>query len=36
LPEVEDWNRFEAARKALMPNLSRSEPAERFHVKSVA
>jgi short-subunit dehydrogenase len=36
LPDVEDWNRFEAARKALMPNLSRSQPAERFQVKSVA
>lgn len=36
LPDVEDWNRFEAARQALMPNLSRSQPAERFQVKSAA
>ena len=30
LPNVADWNAFEAARQALMPNLSRSKPAERF------
>jgi short-subunit dehydrogenase len=32
LPEIADWNTFEAARKALMPNLSRSKPATRFNV----
>jgi uncharacterized protein len=32
LPNVADWNAFEAARQALMPNLSRSKPAERFSV----
>jgi short-subunit dehydrogenase len=33
LPDVEDWNRFEAARKALMPNLAHAQPAKRFNVK---
>ncbi|WP_454733496.1 MULTISPECIES: SDR family NAD(P)-dependent oxidoreductase [Cupriavidus] len=30
LPEAADWQAFEAARAALGPNLSRSEPAARF------
>lgn len=30
LPDAGDWQRFEDARQALFPNLSRSEPAERF------
>ena len=30
LPEVADWDRFEQARQALKPNLSRSEPAARY------
>jgi hypothetical protein len=33
LPDAADWNSFEAARRALMPNLSRSQPAARFHVE---
>jgi uncharacterized protein len=33
LPDVADWNKLEAARQALKPNLSRSKPAERFNVK---
>jgi hypothetical protein len=32
LPELEDWNRFEAARNALKPNLSRVKPAARYGV----
>lgn len=36
LPEVADWNTFEAARQALMPNLSRNEPAARFGVRGRA
>lgn len=32
LPEVADWNSFEAARAALGPNLSRSKPATRFGI----
>ncbi|MFC0399788.1 SDR family NAD(P)-dependent oxidoreductase [Paraburkholderia rhizosphaerae] len=36
LPDVADWNRFESARQALMPNLSRSTPAARFHVTEAA
>jgi short-subunit dehydrogenase len=32
LPDVADWNAFEAARRALGPNLSRAEPAERYRV----
>jgi short-subunit dehydrogenase len=30
LPDVSDWERFDAARKALGPNLSHSKPAARF------
>ncbi len=30
LPDVEDWQRFDAARRALGPNLSRSVPAARY------
>ncbi|WP_423198580.1 MULTISPECIES: SDR family NAD(P)-dependent oxidoreductase [unclassified Cupriavidus] len=32
LPDVADWQAFEAARAALGPNLSRSQPAARFGV----
>ncbi|HEY1999100.1 SDR family oxidoreductase [Paraburkholderia sp.] len=32
LPDAADWNAFEAARAALGPNLSRSQPAARFGV----
>lgn len=30
LPDVEDWTRFDVARQALGPNLSRSVPAARY------
>lgn len=30
LPDVADWNAFEAARLALKPNLSRTKPAARY------
>jgi short-subunit dehydrogenase len=30
LPEVADWEAFEAARKRMVPGLSRSEPAARY------
>jgi uncharacterized protein len=30
LPEAADWDRYEAARQALRPNLSRAEPAARY------
>ncbi len=30
LPDVEDWQRFDAARQTLGPNLSRSVPAARY------
>src|SRR5262249_44932286 len=30
LPEVEQWNAYEGARQALLPNLSRSAPAGRY------
>jgi len=33
LPNLADWNAYEAARQALMPNLSRAEPAARFGVR---
>jgi short-subunit dehydrogenase len=32
LPDVADWDRFEAARRALAPNLSHAEPAARYVV----
>jgi short-subunit dehydrogenase len=34
LPNAADWDAFEAAREALLPNLSRSTPAERYQVKA--
>jgi short-subunit dehydrogenase len=30
LPNIADWNAFESARQALMPNLSKSKPAARY------
>ena len=30
LPDVADWKKYEAARKALGPNLSRQIPAARY------
>jgi len=30
LPDVRDWESFEAARRALGPNLSLSQPAARY------
>jgi short-subunit dehydrogenase len=30
LPDVAQWESYEAARQALMPNLSRAEPAARY------
>jgi hypothetical protein len=32
LPDMADWQAFEAARGALMPNLSRDKPAPRYEV----
>jgi hypothetical protein len=32
LPNIEDWNAFEAARTALGPNLSHAKPATRYRV----
>jgi hypothetical protein len=34
LPDAADWERYEAARKALGPNLSRQKPAARYGVQS--
>jgi len=34
LPNAADWEAFEAAREALLPNLSRATPAERYQVKA--
>src|SRR6201994_388381 len=34
LPNIADWERFEAARKALAPNLSRRKPAARYAIQS--
>lgn len=36
LPDIADWNAFEAARRALGPNLSATRPAARYHVPSHA
>ena len=33
LPDIADWEKFEAARKALGPNLSREKPAARYGVQ---
>ena len=33
LPEVADWQAYEGARQALMPNLSRNRPASRYQGK---
>jgi short-subunit dehydrogenase len=30
LPDIADWQAFEAARLNLMPNLSRDRPADRY------
>ena len=35
LPDVADWQAFEAARLKLLPNLSRNVPAARYGVKAV-
>lgn len=32
LPDVADWNAYEAARQALRPNLSRATPARRYRI----
>ncbi len=34
LPDIADWEKFEAARKALGPNLSRQKPAVRYGIGS--
>ena len=34
LPDVSDWEKYEAARKALGPNLSRQTPAARYGIQS--
>jgi short-subunit dehydrogenase len=34
LPDIGDWEKFESARKALGPNLSRKEPAARYGLRS--
>ena len=36
LPDAADWEAFEAARRALGPNLSRAEPAARYRADAVA
>ena len=33
LPDIADWEKFEAARRALGPNLSRQKPAARFGIQ---
>jgi short-subunit dehydrogenase len=36
LPDLQQWNAYELARQAIMPNLSRSEPAERYLSRGLA
>jgi short-subunit dehydrogenase len=33
LPEIADWNAYESARIALLPNLSRAKPAARYGIQ---
>jgi short-subunit dehydrogenase len=33
LPDIADWNKFEAARQTMMPNLSRAAPADRYRLE---
>jgi uncharacterized protein len=33
LPDIKDWEKFEVARKALGPNLSRQKPAARYGIQ---
>jgi len=34
LPDSADWEKYDAARKALGPNLSHREPAARYGIQS--
>ena len=34
LPDVADWDRLDAARRVLGPNLSRQKPAARYGIQS--
>lgn len=34
LPDIADWDTYEAARQKLIPNLSRSSPAQRYRATS--
>lgn len=36
VPDIGDWNAYEAARQKLMPNLSRNVPAARYGVPALA
>lgn len=36
LPDIADWQAYEAARQKMMPNLSRTHAAERYRTKAVA
>jgi short-subunit dehydrogenase len=36
VPNIEDWNAYEAARQKLMPNLSRNVPAPRYRTPALA
>jgi short-subunit dehydrogenase len=36
LPNIADWNAFESARQALMPNLSKAKPAARYAIPTSA
>jgi hypothetical protein len=36
LPDAGQWESYEAARQALMPNLSRAEPADRYGVARIS
>ena len=36
LPDAGQWQNYEAARQAMMPNLSRTEPATRYGIVRAA
>ncbi len=36
VPDIADWNAYEAARQKLIPNLSRNVPAPRYRTPTLA
>jgi uncharacterized protein len=36
LPDMADWNAYEAARNVLVPGLSRALPAKRYSIRNLS